>query len=952
MKIKTKFSALTVAIAMGMVGLVGCNKSAGPSDPGGPVYYTVSFVKPADCTVTGIVETGYEVNSLVTFSLTVGEGRELVSVAGDKGVGQLTPTAGQYSFRMPEDNVRITVTDRAIKTYALSLPSGKSLQVDGEAITMELNYGTDAVTDFTVAATEGAEHVSVNGKVVTPVSAGAVTLAATLTGGTAPVATLQTTVLASLKMSIGDAITDAWGDGTTAFANNDADGPNAMSTGEYIITAKVVVIGKPYNGAVEAVIDDGTGLLDLQCLSVSESNPCPFVLGDVIQLKNKLQNHHGLFEISGYPDTISVVTDTPVTPHEIPDMDADGYVTALDGLTSENGKRFIVPARVHALGNPGHTEGKQRWNIKGVTSTKYNNGLIACTKSSITMLCEQDVEYVLEGYILNWNSSNSAKYSNFFATSCERLAATEVHITETSPLSLPLNQSQQLHYTTVPAGAGRSVTWSSDHPENVEVSETGLATAKAAGTSAVITLTVDGQTDTITINVPGELTPATSASFSAAETSVNLGSTLDLNTLLTVLPEGQTDKKVWSVEEGKAAVLTVDADTGVVTPVGEGFANVTVTLNASVSATIKVNVVSVHGQSVDNPLTVEEAIAKATALNAAYQADKYTEEEWYVGAYVEEISTAYSETYKNFSFKCKGFLFDKVSVDDADVSKVVLGAAVVVKGYLHNYSQSYKINMQKNGDSAPAIQTIDVSKPTFIVVAGANEVKVGQNVTLTATVYPTALALAVDNWEASNDNATVANGVVTGASAGPVTISASYGNGDDKITGSHDMTVSFDRQYQLDKQALFGTGKTQDGVTGTGSYTATLEHTNNGFTVVTKNINSGGTNYWDTLRFGRKSDASVAEIYTKTAVTSAVAKVTVNLTQAGAADKVTAKVQTSTNGTDWTDAGSFSYAVGEQGVELATPTANLYYKIVFTCQATGSNGSGRFNQFNLYVLQA
>lgn len=949
MKLKNKIGALTVALAMGAMALVGCGGDNPPApDPGpGDIYYHV-YPNSGQFTVSSFAEQGYKENDPVTFTVTPNEDYEVVSVVGSRGVGTLTPTAGQYSFSMPAGNVNLTITVREVEHYALSHTG--DLQVDGDAVQFVLTLGSDVqpASSWTLEATSGASHVSIDAttKKVTALSAteeGEVVEFAAKVGGEV-VGTDSAEVLPSLRSTIADAIADAWGDGTTAFANNNAKGSDAKSTKEYIITGKVMAFGNLNNGKQEAIIDDGTGLLDLQCLSVTASKPCPFALGDVVEVKNYLQNHYGLLEISCYPDTVSVV-DKAITPKStFPAISAEEYVSTLDNLSSTTEPRLIVDCSLVADGAPNGTS--KRFDVEGVTSSKYNNGKMAASRgiSGQELLCEEGVPYEFSGYLLNYNTSG--KYSNLFPVTQELKAAESVAISNKAEVeSMAINNEVQLTYTTVPANTGKVVVWESSKEEVVTVVD-GLVSAVGAGT-ATVTLTVDGHSDSVEIEVSASITPVSTASFSKASEEVVMGSTLDLKELLTVGPEGANEKGTWSVEEGKESILSVA--NGVVNPLGKGTATVSVHYATNdVTASISVEVKIEHGKDVSDPLTVAEAYELGRTLpGQAYQQDVYSEDEWYIEAVVESITTAYSSSFQNFSFKSEGFAFERVSVEE---TAAVKGAYVIVKGYIHNYSNAYKVNVQKNGESAPAVVESDITKAHLVEISGSATVNQGETTTLTATVFPVALGLTVDTWEAGDAKVTVSNGVVTGVSAGISSVSASIGTGDDKVVGTFGIQVVYNREYVLAKQGLFGSGKTET-QTGTGSYTATIEHTNSGFVVVTKNVNFGGTNYWDIGRFGRKSDESTAEIYTKAAVTDAIGKISINLTQADAADKVTGKVYTSTDGTNWTEVGSIAYAKGEQAFEFDTPTANLYYKISFICQATGSNGTGRFNQFNLYSVK-
>ena len=133
---------------------------------------------------------------------------------------------------------------------------------------------------------------------------------------------------------------------------------------------------------------------------------------------------------------------------------------------------------------------------------------------------------------------------------------------------------------------------------------------------------------------------------------------------------------------------------------------------------------------------------------------------------------------------------------------------------------------------------------------------------------------------------------------------------------------------------LFGTAYNSKAI---GSYTATWTATNGDFTwtIVNGNNNNNG---WAYIKFGRKNTTSVGELVTSTAYPVAITKVDLTIDAITAANVNSINLYTSADNSTWTEAGSFSKATGTQTVNLATPTANLYYKIEFDCASGSANG--------------
>ncbi len=141
------------------------------------------------------------------------------------------------------------------------------------------------------------------------------------------------------------------------------------------------------------------------------------------------------------------------------------------------------------------------------------------------------------------------------------------------------------------------------------------------------------------------------------------------------------------------------------------------------------------------------------------------------------------------------------------------------------------------------------------------------------------------------------------------------------------------------------------------SYTDTWSYTTLGgqtYEIVNFNNNQkfvGNGANWTYIRCGRKNNASVASIANKAAIAEKVTKVTVTIS-AITADKINSiKLSTSTNGTNYTDAGDFKIAKGDQVVSITNPTANLFYKITFDCASGSKNGLAEVSKI-VYTTEA
>jgi len=116
--------------------------------------------------------------------------------------------------------------------------------------------------------------------------------------------------------------------------------------------------------------------------------------------------------------------------------------------------------------------------------------------------------------------------------------------------------------------------------------------------------------------------------------------------------------------------------------------------------------------------------------------------------------------------------------------------------------------------------------------------------------------------------------------------------------------------------------------------------------------NNSWNSSWSYIKCGRKNNASVATITTGAAIDKAITKVVVTIDAITASKINSIKLSTSNNGSSWTEAGSFSKAIGAQTVTLSSPTANLYYKLEFDCASGSSNGLVTVSKVEYYYDNA
>ena len=142
------------------------------------------------------------------------------------------------------------------------------------------------------------------------------------------------------------------------------------------------------------------------------------------------------------------------------------------------------------------------------------------------------------------------------------------------------------------------------------------------------------------------------------------------------------------------------------------------------------------------------------------------------------------------------------------------------------------------------------------------------------------------------------------------------------------------------------------GTHGTSSgYTTTWTATNGTFSWSVENGNTNGSN-WAYAKFGRKDNASVGTVTTSAAYSEAITKVDITI-DAVTANKINSiKLYTSSDKSEWTEAGSYTVETGTKSVALASPAANLYYKVAFDCAAGSSNGLVSVSKIEYYHISS
>ena len=311
-------------------------------------------------------------------------------------------------------------------------------------------------------------------------------------------------------------------------------------------------------------------------------------------------------------------------------------------------------------------------------------------------------------------------------------AVTSITLDKTSA-TLKVGGSVVLSATVNPNDAtDKTVTWSSSDASVASVSN-GVVTANKIGTA---TITAKAGDKTATCEITVEATPVTSITLDKTSASLKAGETVTLTA--TVNPSDATDKTVtWSSSDASVATVT----NGVVVAIKVGTATITAKAGEKTAtcaiAVVPTAITSVTLDRTSVSMKAGETVTLTATINPSDATDKTVT--W--------------------------------STSDASVATVTNGVVVAIK------VGSATITAEAGNKTATCAITV---VPTAVTSVSLNipsaSLKVGETVTLTATVEPDDATDKTVTWSTSDATvATVTNGIVIAKKVGTATIKAMAG---------------------------------------------------------------------------------------------------------------------------------------------------------------------------------
>lgn len=468
---------------------------------------------------------------------------------------------------------------------------------------------------------------------------------------------------------------------------------------------------------------------------------------------------------------------------------------------------------VASVGNDGIVTPKSQGQTTITATALDGSGLSATCNVSVTAPIDEDFDfdesvmggvegvtiflgdsYVLqpkahEGFVLPsnivWSSSddkivsvdqngkvtgNALGSATIFATAVingnEITASCTVNVVPIKVSSITLNQTiaeiratetLKLTVTIEPDNAtDKTLQWTTNAPSIVSVSQDGVVTAHMVGEANITARATDGSNVSASCTVKVVPTIATGITVTA-DGSTTLKATETVQLTATVTPATTTDKSVtWNSDKPDIASVS---ESGVVTAVAVGEANITATNSAGQSSTIKITVIPTLVETIElNRYTAQIRVQDGYRLTANIYPLTATDK-----------SVTWSSSNPQI-----------VSVDtEGNVLGIGLGEAQII--------------CTANDGSGITAQcrvtvTTTATQSVSVTANGSTTLKASETVQLTAIVLPETASDKSVRWQSDKtDIATVDNrGLVTAVSVGSATITATNSGGQ---TASISITV-------------------------------------------------------------------------------------------------------------------------------------------------------------------
>ena len=349
------------------------------------------------------------------------------------------------------------------------------------------------------------------------------------------------------------------------------------------------------------------------------------------------------------------------------------------------------------------------------------------SNDAIATVSDGKVVAIADGKVaITATTTDGTELSATCAVTVSPILASSISLSQTSA-KLEIGEEIQLTATVLPENAkNKKVTWTSSN-EEVATVEDGKVVALSEGTTTIMATTVDGTNLNATCSV--RVIPVLAKSITLDKTTATLKVGEDVQLTATVLPENASNKKVtW--QSGNTAVATV-AD-GKVVAVGVGEVTITATTadDSNLSATCLVK--------------VEPILADTIFLSQ-------TSQRLVVNSMFQLTATVLPENATNTKVDWSSSDTLVVKVDEYGRVKAFAEGEAVVKATTtdgSNLSATCEI----------MVRPLNVLADSIVVSSKKEELLLGGEVQLTATVYPEDVSTTAAVWRSSDRNVVTVSG--------------------------------------------------------------------------------------------------------------------------------------------------------------------------------------------------
>ena len=283
-------------------------------------------------------------------------------------------------------------------------------------------------------------------------------------------------------------------------------------------------------------------------------------------------------QISQYPQSkYAIKIEQPTPPKTV---EVTGITLSVTDIKMKVGKQLNLKSRM--------TITPSNATNKTVTWSSSNSSVATVSKDGL-------VTTKAAGTATITVKSNNGKTATCKITVTNPSTSTPVEVTgirfKNTSIKMNVGKSMSLKSNIVisPSNAtNKNVTWSSNNPSVVQVTNDGVVTSKSVGTAVITVRTNNGKTATTTINVTTGSIEVKGVSLEIKSAKLSIGKNLNLKSRMKISPSNATNKTVtWSSSNPNVASVNKD---GIVTTKSAGTAIITVRTNNGKTATCNITV--------------------------------------------------------------------------------------------------------------------------------------------------------------------------------------------------------------------------------------------------------------------------------------------------------------------------------------------------------------------------